>query len=408
MTPAILFDDGSEPLGPLTDLRPSFDVRTGAMRTIERLRLHLRLEIRAVFVPEALAPLVPERHACAVNTVPQADQHYLVINGRCPLPLEAIGKLEPGQALRDETSGGLIAARLSPASARDLLDPTRDDPKLDITPVHEPVLMTRPWHFRAARDASIAADMRVLTRRASAPLPPHVHVVGDAKDVILDSEAEVMPGVVIDTIHGPVVISANVTIRPGAILCGPCAIGPGSTVLDRCLVKPNTAIGPTCKIAGEVGGCVFQGFANKAHDGHLGDSWIGEWVNLGAGTTNSNLLNTYAEVPARAMPGGRNEPTGEQYLGCMLGDHVKTAICTRLMTGSVVHTGAMLATTAAVSGCVAPFTWATDAGDRMYRFDKFMEVARAMMGRREVVPSAPYAERLAALHAAETKRRADA
>ncbi len=416
MVPAILFDDGKGQLAPLTDLRPAFDVRTGAMRTIERLKLHLKLDVRAVFVPRPLRALVPDRHALPVNAVPPSDKPYLLVNGRCPIPLEEIGRLEPNQALRDEATGDLIAARVSASDAQALLDPDRDDPQLDTTTVHDRVLMSRPWHFRTVRDPAIAADMRILARRQSAPLPAHTLVIGDPGDVVLDPRAEVLPGVIIDTTHGPVVISADVTVRPGAILCGPCAIGPGSTILDRCLVKPHTAIGPTCKIAGEVGGCVFQGFANKAHDGHLGDSWVGEWVNLGAGTTNSNLLNTYAEVPARARPDGRNEATGEQYLGCMLGDHVKTAICTRIMTGSVVHTGAMLATTAAVSGCIAPFTWATDAGERLYRFDKFMEVARSMMIRREMTPSQAYAARLEALHddeslrrtAASPKKRADA
>lgn len=406
MVSAIIFDDGKGQLAPLTDLRPAFDVRTGAMRTIERLKLHLKLDVRAMYVPRALKALAPDRHAVPVNTVPPSDKPYLLVNGRCPIPLEAIGELEPGQALRDEASGDLIAARVHADAAKKLLDPERDDPELDTTTVHERVLLSRPWHFRTVRDPAIAADMRILARRQSAPLPAHVAVIGDAADVVLDHRATVHPGVILDTTHGPIVISAEVTVRPGAILCGPCAIGPGSTVLDRCLVKPNTAIGPTCKIAGEVGGCVFQGFANKAHDGHLGDSWLGEWVNLGAGTTNSNLLNTYAEVPARATPEGRDERTGEQYLGCVLGDHVKTAICTRIMTGAIVHTGAMLAASAPVSGCVPAFTWGTDAGSRLYRFDKFMDVARSMMGRREQTPSQPYAERLEILHQDETLRRA--
>ncbi|MFT3685650.1 MAG: hypothetical protein QM783_12110 [Phycisphaerales bacterium] len=81
---------------------------------------------------------------------------------------------------------------------------------------------------------------------------------------------------------------------------GPAYIGSHSTVIERTLVKAHSSIGPWCKVAGEVGGVVFQGFANKAHDGHLGDAFVGEWSNLGAGTTNSNLLNTYGEVTMRS------------------------------------------------------------------------------------------------------------
>jgi hypothetical protein len=155
-----------------------------------------------------------------------------------------------------------------------------------------------------------------------------------------------------------------------------------------------------------VGGTIFEGFSNKGHDGYLGDSYVGEWVNLGAGTTNSNLLNTYGEVIARPLVGGKagsNERTGETFLGCVLGEHVKTAICTRIMTGSIVGTGTMFAATAALSGTVPAFSWCTDsAADvgkagvsiKPYRFDKFLEVARAAMARRKVTPGEAYVERM--------------
>jgi UDP-N-acetylglucosamine diphosphorylase/glucosamine-1-phosphate N-acetyltransferase len=206
--------------------------------------------------------------------------------------------------------------------------------------------------------------------------------------------ALVYPGVTFDLEQGAVVVAEGATIRPGAIIHGPASIGAHSTVLDRALVKGFTAIGPYCKVAGEIGGTIIQGYSNKAHDGHLGDSWLGEWVNLGAGTTNSNLLNTYGEVFAKAAPDASNERTGLQFLGCILGDHVKTAICTRIMTGAIVGTGTMWAATAPVSGSIPAFSWVTDAGTKGYRFEKFMEVARAAMGRRKIDPSTDYARQL--------------
>jgi hypothetical protein len=152
-------------------------------------------------------------------------------------------------------------------------------------------------------------------------------------------------------------------------------------------------------VAGEVSGVIFQGYSNKAHDGFLGDSWVGEWVNLGAGTTNSNLLNTYGEVIMRATPESPLERTGEQFMGAIIGDHVKTAICTRIMTGSSIGTGAMIATTAAVTGAVPGFAWCTDEGRRHYSLHKFGQAAKAVMGRRQVVPSKAYADRIAEVHA---------
>jgi UDP-N-acetylglucosamine diphosphorylase/glucosamine-1-phosphate N-acetyltransferase len=211
--------------------------------------------------------------------------------------------------------------------------------------------------------------------------------------------------VVLDSEQGPIHIAEHATVRPGAILIGPCYVGPHATVLERATIRGGTAIGPWCKVNGEVSGTIFQGFANKAHDGYLGDAYVGEWVNLGAGTTVSNLLNTYGEVITKATPGSPNERTGESFLGPVIGDHVKTAICTRIMTGAVLHTGSMFATTAAVCGCVPGFTWATDEGQRSYRLDKFLEVARSAMSRRKVEASEAYVAALTALHGAGTRAR---
>jgi hypothetical protein len=152
-----------------------------------------------------------------------------------------------------------------------------------------------------------------------------------------------------------------------------------------------------CKVAGEVGGTIFQGLANKSHDGHLGDSWVGSWANLGAGTTNSNLLNTYDQVIAQHAPNATRTRTGLQFLGAIIGDHVKTAIMTRIMTGSVFGTGSMLAALTPPT-TVGRFERVTDGAGQVnrqpYRFEKFMEVARAAMARRKVTPSAAYTARL--------------
>ncbi|MEL7484590.1 MAG: glucose-1-phosphate thymidylyltransferase, partial [Planctomycetota bacterium] len=153
-----------------------------------------------------------------------------------------------------------------------------------------------------------------------------------------------------------------------------------------------------CKIAGEVGGTIFQGFSNKAHEGHLGDSWVGEWVNFGAGTNNSNLLNTYGEVLARATVGGPSERTGQTFIGAIIGDHVKFAISTRIMTGSVIHTGAMWASGAPVSEVIGPFTWATDRGETAFRLSRFLETAKTVMDRRGMEPGDEYLARLSVLH----------
>lgn len=389
---AILFDDGRGTLAPLTDLRAAFDVRTGSLTTLERLRARTGHSPASLFVPARLADITRERHpGLPINRIEGAPGSVLLLSARCPLPPAAADTLPLNTRLTDE-AGEVIALHAPAADAFAWLeagcDPSRA-PGAAAEPLAGLRLLSRPWHVRSLRDACLAADLAVLCTRPLREPPPGVLAIGDG-NLTVHPTAVVYPGVTIDLEHGPVFIGPHAVVRPGAILIGPCAIGEHATVLERATIRQNTAVGPWCKVNGEIGGVLFQGYSNKAHDGYLGDSFVGEWVNLGAGTTNSNLLNTYGEVITRATPDGKHERTGETFLGAIIGDHVKTAICTRIMTGSVLHTGGMFATTAAVSGCVAPFTWATDAGQRPYRFEKFIEVARAAMSRRKITPSEAY------------------
>ena len=217
--------------------------------------------------------------------------------------------------------------------------------------------------------------------------------------------ARLGPNVVLDAEHGPIRIGERAVIRPGSIICGPCAVGRDATIVDRALIRPATVIGPVCKVGGEVGGTIFQGYSNKSHDGHLGDSWVGKWVNFGAGTNNSNLLNTYGEIACRLTPEASIRKTGRIFLGAIVGDHVKTSIMTRIMTGAVIGTGAMIATTAAPPPAVRRFAWLTDRGEQTFRFEKFLATARAMMKRRDREPSEAYVDALRALYERSTKAR---
>lgn len=393
-TPAIFFDDARGLLAPLRDLRPIFDCRLGPLTILERLTRSLGLDPVALFVGPELAAITRESSDLPVNTVPDlpGTANVLLINGRCPLPLDVLESLEPGQAAVEAGSGDLIAAHTTPAGARAILT-GGDAPDLDTIKVGDDVLLARPWHARTFRDHCIDTDLRLLLSEPAGPLPEGCCILGDAP-LHVAKDATVLPACVLDCEHGPIVIADGATVRPRATIIGPAYIGPGSTVLDGALIKAHTSVGPVCKVAGEIGGTVIQGHSNKGHDGHLGDSWLGEWVNLGAGTTNSNLLNTYGEVTSVAAPGSPRERTGETFLGCVLGDHTKTAISTRIMTGAVVHTGTMWAATAPIAGCVDRFTWATDAGIKPYRLDRFTQAMTAAMARRKIEPSQSYLDRL--------------
>lgn len=406
MPQTIVFDDGKGRLAPLTDLRAAFDIRTGALTTLDRFRLLWREEPFALFVPEALAAITRERYpGIPVNTVPDTAAEVLLLNGRFAAMDPEIEKLvtQVGSGVLAD-DGSVICARVrAEHAARAMLADRGVCPNLVEAGASLPgrTLLDRPWHVRTLRDRCLDSDLAMLTASGTRTTPEGAIRFGEHA-LGLAASAKVYPGVVLDLENGPIAIAEFATVRPRATLIGPCYIGPNSTVLDGATIRPHTAIGPWCKVNGEVGGTIFQGYANKAHDGYLGDSWVGEWVNLGAGTTNSNLLNTYGEIVAVSRPGGGYERTGEQFLGAIIGDHIKTAICTKIMTGSVLHMGSMFATTAAVAGCVKPFTWATDAGGRTYRIDKFLEVLAAAMARRKITPSGNYLDRIRALHAEHT------
>lgn len=407
MTEAIFFDDGLGLLRPLTDLRASFDVRTGALTTLERLCRAFELQPVSLMVPAALAEVTRERHAGvreraerppAVNSLPRSGEPRLFINGRCAAPYDFIASLEPGQAVAERGTGHLIAAVLEPAEFKEF----QQSGRLPVAPTAEedaPAMIGRPWDVIRFRDRCIDVDLELLGQQPTQDLPPGVLGIGEHALTIAPT-AVAYPGVTLDLENGPIVIADHAVIRPGATIIGPAYIGEHATVLERALIKAHTAVGPWCKVSGEVGGTIFQAFSNKGHEGHLGDSYVGEWVNLGAATTNSNLLNTYTEVVAKA-PGGSNERTGLQFLGAVVGDHVKTAIGTRIMTGAILQTGGMFAQAAAVAGTTPAFAWSTDAGVRTFRMDKFMETARAMMARRKLEPSEAYADRLTSLATGE-------
>jgi hypothetical protein len=152
-----------------------------------------------------------------------------------------------------------------------------------------------------------------------------------------------------------------------------------------------SVFGPECRARGEISGSVFLGFANKSHDGFVGHSVVGQWVNLGAGTTTSNLKNTYG--PVRLEVDGERIETGRLNLGSLIGDHAKTAIGTLLATGTVISAGANVFGPPTAPKYVPPFAWGCSGTERMTE-DGFLRIAERVMGRRNVALSAERRESL--------------
>jgi UDP-N-acetylglucosamine diphosphorylase/glucosamine-1-phosphate N-acetyltransferase len=207
------------------------------------------------------------------------------------------------------------------------------------------------------------------------------HLLGK-ENIFLGKGSRIMPGVVLDAEEGPIWIGQNTRVLPNAVLRGPLAIG------DHCLVKiaakiyENTSVGPVCKVGGEIEGCIIQEFSNKQHDGFLGHSYLGAWINIGADTNNSDLKNNYGEISVYLND--RSINTGKRFLGLTMGDHSKTGINTMFNTGTVVGVNCNIYGEGFPPKFIPSFSWGGAAGFREFQFEKALEVAKIVMDRRKV------------------------
>lgn len=247
-------------------------------------------------------------------------------------------------------------------------------------------LLGSAWHLETLQE-TLAPD--------SAPVPAPV-VFGE-HPVYVEAGATVEPLAVFDVSMGPVLIRRGATVQAFTRVVGPCYIGIGSTVtMDRVAAS---SIGDVCRVHGELSMSILVGHANKGHDGFVGHSILGRWVNLGAGTITSNLKNTYGPVALWTPDGVRD--TGLQFLGTLFGDHAKAGIGLRISTGCVIGAGANVFDTMPPKA-VAPFSWGARAPYATFDVDKFIDTASRMMARRDVALEAPSAAWWHHIHAMAT------
>ncbi|MEP0843065.1 MAG: hypothetical protein HRF43_10185 [Phycisphaerae bacterium] len=240
------------------------------------------------------------------------------------------------------------------------------------------------WDVMLASPEEITADFAAAGRRG---IHGKVHgssaIYGPSDAVYVADGAEIHPFVCIDTRHGPVTIESGCEVHPFTRIEGPCYVGPGSILLGA-KVREGCSIGPMCRVGGEVEESIIHGHSNKYHDGFLGHAYVGEWVNLGALTTNSDLKNDYSTVSVYL--GGRTVDTGSTKVGSFIADHVKTSIGTLLNTGSIVGTAAVVvATGEPLPKYVPPFTWLLNgAMSKGFGLGPLLKTARTAMSRRKV------------------------
>ncbi len=204
--------------------------------------------------------------------------------------------------------------------------------------------------------------------------------------IVIGRDVKIYPGVVIDAEEGPVIIGNGVKILPNSVIIGPCFIGDNSTIKAGAKIYEGTSIGETCKVGGEVEATIIHALSNKQHEGFLGHSYIGEWVNLGADTNNSDLKNTYENIKMNLE--GRIIDSGSMFLGLLCGDHTKTAINTSFTTGTVAGVCGILVHDGTLPSVIPSFAWTGRKNSPVYKLDKALDVARRVMARRgkELLP----------------------
>jgi UDP-N-acetylglucosamine diphosphorylase/glucosamine-1-phosphate N-acetyltransferase len=382
MSALYLYDDErARSFEPFALTRPTGETRAGALLLRERWILALGLPAAGHVTSPFLAGF-DETDAAPVVEAGEIPTGSWLVNARFAPTLERAPRgdvlLSGGRiaALRLDAPLRITTLRDGATSLDDLVESGRERTEL------RGRWLENVWEYLAHLPAMLIEDIPALGAAMSTETPAGALRFGD-HGLFVEEGAVVEPQVCFDLTAGPVLLRAGAHVQAFTRLVGPVYVGAGSTVTtDRIACA---AIGDVCKVHGEVSNVILIGHANKGHDGFVGHSMLGRWVNLGAGTVTSNLKNTYGTVQLWTPTGIRE--TGMQFLGTLFGDHAKTGIGLRLTTGTVVGAGANVYGTVMPPKAVAPWGWGEAGSLAAYRVEKFLQVAERMMARRHVTLS---------------------
>lgn len=384
MNLGVFEDEGYVDLLPLVYFRACFELRCGRDRLIDKLERHVARPLGRFWTRPELNDVVAAR--MSPSTALPADD-FALFNARAFVTAD-VSPPATGEAWIDR--GELVAAGVSAqAAARlehaDFADAERRGAWLRGHRVTQPPpgvrLLRHPWELAPLNAAELTRQLGGAPARRDGRVHPGAHLVNEAA-IAIGRDAVVKPGAVLDAEPGPIVVDDGAVVSPCAVVTGPCYVGPGALIQPGASIRGGTTIGPRCKVGGEVEASILHGFTNKQHDGFLGHSYVGQWVNLGADTVTSDLKNTYGTI--RVAINGRPVESGQRFVGAIIGDHVKTGIGTMLPTGCVLGAVCNVFTSGRVPGFVPSYTWLSDTGLADYRVEKAVEVARIVMARRDV------------------------
>ncbi|GEO10188.1 putative sugar nucleotidyl transferase [Segetibacter aerophilus] len=352
----ILFDTkAKEKLFPLTLTRAVADLRMGIVTIKERWEKLLSVEAFILTEPY-LQPLY--------NVAPAGDNTFVdasvIPNAEL---VKLISGLQTNEAIKDETD--LIAARAFSGDSPSIENiATLFDNAASVPQVQR---ISFPFDLFQLNQQMIEFDFPLFTKgRISNDANDTVHTIKVSK--IFIEEGATIDHAVLNASTGPIYIGKNATIMEGCFIRGPFALGEGAVLKMGTKVYGATTIGPYSMGGGEIKNSIITGYSNKAHDGYLGDSVIGEWCNLGAGTSNSNLKNTGGTVQLWNYAAQAYLPAGNK-CGVIMGDYSRTAINSSINTGSAIGVCSNVFGAGLLPKFIPDFTWGSN-GDCRYEFEK--------------------------------------
>ncbi|MCU0821574.1 MAG: hypothetical protein MUC95_03760 [Spirochaetes bacterium] len=402
----VIFETAADNFYPVSLTRPLWDIRSGCFTQRERLENFFRSaghDPRKIFyfTRDYLAPYYREKYPdLRINdsSFKNKNNDILYINsGVIPdsglLALEKniiitadgtplAGLIEPGKA---GDAGADIAGSLMGAAG--IIK--KEDTSISY--------IKYIWDLIKDNGKRIDDDYKLLDKSGRRDISKSLTVIGSVNNLYIEDDVRIDPFVCLDLTGGPVVIRKGSVIHSFSRIEGPCYIG-RNCVIFGAKVRHGCSLGDNCRAGGEIEDSIFHGYSNKYHDGFIGHSYIGEWVNLGAMTTNSDLKNDYTEVKV-FLPGKRHN-TESIKVGCFIGDFVKTSIGTLITTGASIGPGAMAVHAGNfVPFHLPPFTWYIDNRviDTAF-FGDFLESCSRMTSRRGVSFSENYRKLLAVLY----------
>ena len=370
---------------PLAYSRPVFELRCGIYSFLERITLQYPDTEVNLFCREYLKNLTAESHPHSINETVSNDKGCLFINGRLltSTPIPIAGKEEIG-ICDDE----IVYARLSRKNSEyitfeKLLD--KDfiyelKKKVNVRTV-DANMIQYPWNLIHINKEQITSDFKTYVKDGSDLENKYkgVHFIMDSQ-IYIGKNTTIKPGSVLDAENGPIYIGDNVKVSPNSVIEGPAFIDDDVVIKALSRINAGSNIGRVCKVGGEISNTIIQNYTNKQHDGFLGDSYIGAWVNLGAGTVNSNLTNLYG--PIKVQQFDKIIDTGQTFLGMIVGDHTKTAINTKITTGTIIGFACNILLTTTPPKFTPSFSWYSDNVTRAYDITRELQVAKRMMARR--------------------------